>query len=135
MQFKTFLISAFALALLVFSGCNSDDEMVSTNTVTISILEPTDGSVVSDASMVHIHITLEATEENHEYEIVLHPEGDTADKIIDLDAHDHDKEITFEQGIDLSSYPSGTEFHLEVEACADHDCAELETASIQFSIP
>ena len=42
--------------------------------------------------------------------------------------------ITFEQEVDLCSYAAGTCFHLEIEACIDHDCAEKETAEVEFCL-
>lgn len=124
-----------ALAVTVFTGCDKDDDHDhGDNEITINILEPGADEVIADASDAHVHIEIEATEDNHDIDIVLHPEGDISDKIIDMHIHDHDKKITFEQDIDLSSYPAGTEFHLEVEACKDHDCEEKEFADVEFSI-
>lgn len=136
MSIKNFSLLVFALGALFLTSCDNDDDddMHGDNEITINILEPGPGEVITDASDVHIHIEVEATDENHELEIVLHPEGDIDDKIIDFDQHSHDAKIIFEQDIDLSAYPSGTEFHLEVEACADHDCEEKEFADVEFSI-
>ena len=112
-----------ALAVTVFSGCDEDDDHDhSDNDITINILEPGADEVVADASDVHIHIEIEATEDNHDIDILLHPDGDVSDKIIETNLHEHDQKVSFEQDIDLSAYPAGTKFHLEVEACKDHDC-------------
>jgi hypothetical protein len=138
MNLKNFLLLLFAFGALTFTACNDDDDDVeptpAVNEITIRFLEPTADEVIADASDVHIHIEIEATDENHEVEIVLHPDGDLDDKIIDFDKHEHDQLITFEQDIDLSAYPSGTKFHLEVEAYKDHDGEEKEKADIEFSI-
>lgn len=133
MSFKWLTLS-FLSVMVLLSSCNKDDDDHDDNEITISILEPTSGEAFADASEVHIHIEIEATDENHEVEIKLHPEGDVNDLILDYDEHSHDQTIEFEQDLDLSSYPSGTEFHLEVEACVDHDCEETETADVEFSI-
>lgn len=138
MKINTLLLLVFALGALTFTACDNDDEddtpTPAGNEITIRILEPMADEVIADASEVHIHIEVEASDENHEVEIVLHPDGDLDDKIIDFDKHDHDQLITFEQDIDLSGYPSGTKFHLEVEAYKDHDGEEKEKADIEFSI-
>ncbi len=134
---KKLFFLALAATALTFFGCDNDDDdphAHGDNEITIRILEPADGEVVADASDVHIHIEIEASDENHEVEIVLHPDEDVNDKIIDFDKHEHDKVITFEQDVDLSGYPSGTGFHLEVEACKDHDCEEKEFGEVEFSI-
>jgi hypothetical protein len=124
-----------ALAVTVFSGCEDDDHDHDhgDNDITISILEPGADEVVADASDVHIHIEIEATEDNHDIDIILHPDGDVSDKIIETNLHEHDQKVSFEQDVDLSSYPAGTKFHLEVEACKDHDCEEKEFADVEFS--
>ncbi|MGB1241961.1 MAG: hypothetical protein ACPG49_05540 [Chitinophagales bacterium] len=128
------LLSFLSLGLLI-SSCDKDDDNDS-NVITITIEEPTEGEVITLANCadVHIHIDVLASDENHEIEVVLHPEGDVDDKIIDYDAHEHDSLIEFAQEVDLCSYPSGTCFHLEVAACVDHDCAEKATADVEFCL-
>ena len=139
-KFKFYYLFAFLSLGLLFAGCNKDDDEMEeepvVNQITITIEEPMDGEniAMADCAEVHVHIDFVASEENHEIEVVLHPEGDVDDKIIDYDEHDHDKEITFEQEVDLCSYAAGTCFHLEVAACVDHDCAEKETAEVEFCL-
>lgn len=123
---------AFLAVGVSMSSCGDDDD--DANTITITIEEPINGETISDCSDVHIHIDIVASDENHEVEVVLHPEGDVDDKILDIDMHEHDKEIDIEQEVDLCSYPAGTCFHLEVEACIDHDCEEKETADVEFCL-
>lgn len=136
MTIKNLSLLILAFGALLFTGCDDedDDHMHGDNEITINILEPGPDEVVADASKVHIHIEVEASDENHNLEVVLHPDDDIDDKIIDFDQHSHDKVISFEQDVDLSDYPAGTEFHLEVEACKDHDCEEKEFADVEFSI-
>lgn len=132
---KNFLLLMLAAGVTgTFSSCDKDDHDHGDNEITINILEPTADGTVADASDVHIHIEVEASDENHNVEIKLHPDGDGDDLIINLDEHTHDKKFVFEQDLDLSSYPAGTKFHLEVEACVDHDCAEKVDKHIDFSI-
>lgn len=128
----------FLLSLLLgtvwFSGCE-DDEIEPENQIEIRILDPTSNDVVADPTMVRIYVEVEATMENHEVEIKLHPTDDEDDRIIYIDLHEHDLLVTFEQTVDLSSYPSGQQFRLEVEACTDHDCLDKASREIVFSIP
>ncbi len=134
LKFHYILVFA-ALSLFIVSCDKDDDDSSGTeNKITITIDEPIDGETISDCADVHIHIDFDATIENHSVEVVLHPEGDTSDKIIDFDLHDHDKEIKFDQEVDLCSYGAGACFHLEVEACVDHDCEEKATAEVEFCI-
>lgn len=118
---------------LFVASCSDEDPEV-TNAITITIDEPMNDETVADCADVHIHIDVVATDENHEVEIILHPDGDVDDKIIDSHMHEHDAVINFEQEVDLCSYPAGTCFHLEVEACLDHDCATKETTDVEFCI-
>jgi len=131
-KFKFYYLFSFLTLGLFMTSCGDDDD--GANQVTITVEEPLDGETISDCSAVHVHIDFEATVENHEVEIVLHPEGDVEDKIIDYDEHAHDQVISFEQDIDLCAYSSGTCFHLEVSACVDHDCAETSTADVEFCL-
>ncbi len=122
----TFL-GAFAL-----SSCDREEVI----TVNIEFEEPTAGETVADASDVHIHVHFTAMGGDlHDLEVVLHPDGDVADKIIEFDGHEHAEEYVFMEDVNLSSYPSGTTFHLEAKACLDHDCAESEFGDIEFMIP
>ena len=133
---KFFYLFAFVFVGLVISSCKKDDDDHGDNTITITIEEPMNGEniAMADCATVHVHVDIEASDENHEVEIVLHPEGDVNDKIIDYDKHSHDQVITFEQDVDLCGYAAGTCFHLEVEACIDHDCAEKQTADVEFCL-
>lgn len=126
-----FLLSVILIGTLA-SGCKKDKEPV--NEITITFDEPMEGETITDCADVHVHIDIVATDENHSVEIVLHPEGDVNDKILDVDLHDHDAVINFDQEVDLCSYPAGTCFHLEVEACVDHDCESKETKDVEFCL-
>lgn len=133
-KLKFYYVLPILAFVLIFSSCKDDEDPV--NVITITIEEPVDGETIAIANCadVHVHIDIAASIENHEVEIILHPEEDVNDKIIDYDAHEHDSPIEFEQEIDLCSYPSGTCFHLEVFACVDHDCAERTFGEAEFCI-
>ncbi len=124
------LVALVVLVALLLTACKEDIASAE-----IEFEEPMAGEVVADASDVHIHIHFTASSgELHDIVVKLHPDGDVDDMIIDFDEHDHTEEFVFEQEVDLSSYPSGTEFHLEAEACLDHDCESKEAGDIEFSI-
>jgi hypothetical protein len=127
------ILPFLAAGALFLTACEKDDH--DHNHIEIEFLEPTNEQTVSDASDVHIHVRFSADEENHNVAILLHPEGDPADVILELDRHEHSQVVDLEADVDLSGYPAGTEFHLEAEACSDHDCAEVEMDDIHFSIP
>lgn len=129
--FQSLLFGLAATAFILASGCDKDEN----NDVTISFISPVDGEVVSDASQVLIHIEFEATGENEAIEVLIHPEGDESDVVFEWDQHDHDKKIVLMETIDLSSYPSGTKFLIEADACLDHRCKEEVHEHIEFSIP
>jgi len=133
-KFNFLYLFAFAAVGCFMSSCGDDD--AENNTITITIEEPIDGENIAFASCgdIHVHVDFAASDENHEVEVVLHPEGNVDDKILDIDMHEHDKEITIEQEVDLCSYGAGACFHLEVKACVDHDCEKTETAEVEFCL-
>ena len=125
------LIFLLAGAFLL-SSCDKEEVI----TVAIDFEEPTAGAVVADAADVHIHVHFTATGgELHDVEVILHPENDASDRIIEFDGHDHAMEYAFMEDVNLSGYPSGSSFRLEAKACLDHDCADSEIGEITFSIP
>lgn len=137
---KFLYLLLFGALVLGLTSCSDDDDHDHdddpNNAITITIEEPMNDETIAmaDCADVHVHIDFDASVENHEIEIVLHPEGDVDDKIIDYDKHDHDKNITFEEEVNLCDYPAGTCFHLEVVACVDHDCDNKETADVEFCL-
>lgn len=130
------LMLLFSGAIL-FPACSDDDHNHSDNNeVNIVIQSPANGKVftMEEAASIDIHVVFEATEENHDVEVVLHPHGDHSNKIIDWDLHDHDPLITFRTSVDLTSFDSGTEFHLKTKSCVNHRCTEFEEKEITFTI-
>lgn len=127
---KLFFYLSFSLLIFTFASCTKSDD----NQITISFISPTDNALVTDKSSVLIHVNFVASDENHMVRVILHPDDNISDKIIDWDQHSHDKTIEFKQIVDLSSFPSGTKFHLEAIACVDHDCATEVEDDILFSI-
>lgn len=132
-KFNFYLLFAVVVSALLITGCKKEDDP-EVNTITITIDEPIDGETITDCSEVHVHVDVVASDENHNIEIVLHPEGNVDDKILDVDLHEHDAVINFDQEVDLCGYDAGTCFHLEVEACIDHDCETKETAEVEFCL-
>ncbi|MEO0774919.1 MAG: hypothetical protein AAF146_00060 [Bacteroidota bacterium] len=139
--FQPFILLLLGICMISFHSCAEDEddapvpEPAVENSITITIDEPTNDAVVSNCEDVHIQVDFDASIENHEVEIVLHPEGDTSNKLIDYDEHNHDKEISFVQDINLCDFAAGTCFHLEVVACINHDCDQAETADAEFCLP
>ena len=117
---------------ITFTAC--DDDSVTENAVIITVEEPLDGAMIEDCSDVHVHVEFDASVENHGVDIVLHPEDDTSDKIIDFSEHDHDMKIIFDEKVDLCAYPSGTCFHLEVEACENDPCDKKASTEVEFCL-
>ena len=136
-NFKFLYLFAFTALVLGVTSCGDDDsDNEPANTITITIEDPMDGGKIAmaDCADVHIHVDFEATDEVHEVKVVLHPDDDVSDKIIDYDEHSHEQKFTFEEERDLCSYGAGACFHLEVEACVDHDCEETVSAEAEFCL-
>jgi hypothetical protein len=130
---KLISISAiFVFVMLILSSCKKDGH----NHVEVEFMSPMDEATVANPAAVNIKIKFTAEEELHDIEITLKKEGDSVAiaPFSPMEVHDHEKTITIDETVNLSSYPAGTEFHLEVEACEDHDCEEKVTKSIHFKI-
>jgi hypothetical protein len=132
--FKKFTFLLFLSAsVFSISSCHDHDDDEN-NTVTIDIVTPKDGTKVANAKTVEVHVKFSASVEMHELEIKLHPDGNASNNIIDFDKHTHDKTYEFKETVNLSSFPAGTKFHLEVESCEDHDCKKVKVAESEFTI-
>lgn len=118
---------------IFLTACNKDDDH--NDEIIIEFIEPSNDEVVATPANVNIHIRVTAEDEVEEVEIVMHPEEDGDDLIIDQEAHSHESVYEFEQTYDLSQYASGTRFHLEVKVAKDHEGTEFEEKDIHFSIP
>ncbi len=136
-NFKFYYLFIFVALAMCAVACDDDaddhDDDHDDNMVTVTIQSPTDGGTIADCADVHIHVDVIASVENHEVEIVMY-ERDTEVEILDIDMHEHDAEILFEQDVDLCSFPTGTCFVLKVLACVDHDCEETSTATTEFCL-
>jgi hypothetical protein len=128
--FFAYLLLALGFTLLNFS-CKKEE----ISEITITILKPGPNQVVANRAAVELQVRFEASVENHNVAVLIHRDGAPSDVAFEWEEHDHDKIIELLETIDLSSYPSGTKFHLEAEACKDHDCKEKVFADIEFSIP
>ena len=126
----------FLFASLVLVGCGDDDEEVidNSNTLEIIIEDPVNDAVfaAADCGSIHVHVDFVASVENHTVTVIVHPEDDVTDRVVDFELHDHDTTLTFSQDIDLCAYPAGTCFHVETSACVDHDCLNIERSEAEF---
>ncbi|HRD80844.1 MAG: hypothetical protein IAE84_13760 [Saprospiraceae bacterium] len=120
---------ALSVALLGF-GCDKEK-----NEVTINIVKPVANQAVANKAAVEILVQFVASEENEEVEVHIYQHGDSSNPVFEWHEHEHDPLITLAETIDLSSFPSGTKFHLEAEACLDHKCKEKVSKEIEFTIP
>ena len=130
---KLSFLFVMGIGLVSFFSCEEHDDD-DNNVVSIAIVSPTDGSKAANARSVEVYVKFSASVEMHELEIKLHPDGNSSNNIIDFDKHTHDKTYEFKETVDLSSFPTGTTFHLEVESCEDHDCKKVKKAEAEFSI-
>ena len=131
---KFLYLFAFVSLVFVVTSCGDDEGSDPVNTITITIDEPMNDEIIADCDHVHIHVDFEASDENHEVEVFIHPEGAVNDTAFYWSKHDHDKVITFTQDLDLCSYGAGACFHMEVSACVDHGCEEKTTADAEFCL-
>lgn len=136
---KNLLFLLGAALLIGASSCTKDDHDHDHDhnhtEVTINILSPTANAAVAQADSVVVRVELIAGGGDlHDVDIEL-KEGGRDVAPFPQNVHEHVSNYTFEQEVDLSSYPSGTTFELHVHACKDHDCSEHVDKEITFTIP
>ncbi len=128
---KKIIFFAFGISLsaVLFFSCKKEH-----NHVDIEFLSPMDNDSVTNSSAVNIKIKFTAEEELEGIEVKLmeHTSGNSIAPFNPLEIHEHVKEYILDDTVNLSSYQTGTEFHLEVKACENHDCTEKVTKSIHF---
>lgn len=124
------LLTLITFGLVTFS-CKKDHKHAHVN---IEILSPTDNITLSDPANTNINIKFSSEEDLHDIEVILinATTGDSIAPFNPLEIHQHVKNYEFNQSVDLSSYPAGTEFHLEAVACENHECTEKAIKSVHF---
>jgi hypothetical protein len=128
---KKIILSVLGISLsaIVFFSCTKEH-----NHVNIEFLSPVDNATVADPSTVNLKIkfTAEVELEGIEVKLMEDSTGASIAPFNPMNIHEHVKEYTLDETVNLSSYPAGTEFHLDVTACENHDCSEKVTKSIHF---
>jgi hypothetical protein len=135
---KKILLLLLAIAMFTLSACD-EDQGHELNRVTITILHPTADQEISivetQTDSVNIHVRFEWDgDEGESVDIRLWAQSQNNDVIIDFDQHQHNKVFEFQQAVNLSSYPAGTQFQLEIFACEDHDCNSWSVLSQSFRL-
>ena len=125
---KTFALSIMLLTIL--SSCHKHEDI----DVTIDIISPVANQVMTNPAEVLFNIIFTASGELHDIEIKVYPKDNPQDLILDFDLHEHKKVYEFTETRDLSSYPEGTTFVLEVDAYRDEEGTKKETQKIEFRI-
>jgi hypothetical protein len=131
---KIILPLLIGLFLLQVTSCNKEDTL---EDVTINFINPFNGQEIdlANAEEFQFNIVVTADKDLHDIFFTAFPTNDPSDKVVDIKRHRHDTEIEIVQIRDLSSYPSGTEFTIEIEVCVDHDCSATPVQeSITFSV-
>lgn len=129
MRLQILFCTVICIGLLSLFSCNRAE-----NEIEISLVAPMTGDSTVQCKDVMISANFAALETNHFIRINFHSEGTDIDSLIFWDVHDHEQETSYEQIFDLCSYPSGTCFHLEIDACIDHECTRSETRDVSFCI-
>ncbi len=122
---------SFVMIAAACMGCHGHDD--GNNTILIDILRPGEGEVIANPSKTDLWVNFTATGELHEIEIELYQKDEREEKIFYFEKHVHDKNLEFRESIDLSSFPKGTFFDLEIKACLDEKCNSFIKEEISFS--
>ncbi len=126
------LVLLLSIVSILATACKKDDHHH--DDVKITFVSPKDGDQIENKNNVKVDIRFESEHELHEIEIEMYAHGAEELKLIDEDLHVHEKEYTFNHELDLSLFPSGTHFHINVTVCEDHDCEESHKKGIEFSL-
>lgn len=117
----------FTLIGLALTSCDQE------NRVVISITSPLNGEEVS-ADSCNVEVSIRASEENKDYQLLLYPEDSLNKAILNYTSQDPNPFFVYKKFLDLSSFPSGTKFILNVSACEDDGCASVTQGEIKFMI-
>lgn len=132
---KKLFIPLFVLFITFqLTSCNDDDVLEDVN---INFVYPTNGQQIdlADAEEFEFKVVVTADKDLHDIFFRAFPTENPSDMVVDIKRHRHDTEIEITQVRDLSAYPSGTEFTIEVDVCIDHDCDKTPVQeSITFSV-
>jgi hypothetical protein len=128
---KDLIILAVLIFSLLIASCHKHDDIE----ITIDILSPVANQVVSNPALTLFNVTFTGTGSLHDIEIRVFPENNPSDLIINYDSHEHQATFEFMEVRDLSGYPGGTSFVMEIEAYKDEAAKHKEEKSISFRIP
>jgi hypothetical protein len=127
-QFGILVLLVFGMTL---SSCHKHDDIE----VNIEVVSPADGQLVATPQTTQFTVVFTATGELHDIRIKVYPVNNPDDLIIDFDKHEHKKTFTFSEIRDLSGYPAGSSFNMDIEADKDEKGTEKEVRKISFRIP
>lgn len=124
---KNLIILATLVAMVLgFVAC----EKTATETVSVTILSPTENSTVDSGQNLHVHVKFTDPTELHMYSLVLTNETDTT-TLLNLSGHSHGKLFT----IDTTFVVNVTAHsNFELEAIATNHSGETATKHAHFHV-
>lgn len=126
------LFTALGMGLtLLFVSCHKHEDI----DVEINVVSPAAGQVVVNPQTTLFQIVFTGSGELHDIRIKVYPKNNPADRVIDFDQHEHTRTYTFSETRDLSLYPAGSIFVLDIEADKDEEGKEIKSLKQEFSIP
>lgn len=129
-----FIPFLFLIFVIQLTSCSDEDVL---EDVSINFIYPTNGQQIdlADTEEFEFKVLVTADKDLHDIFFRAFPTENPSDMVVDIKRHRHDSEIEIFQVRDLSAYPSGTEFTIEVDVCIDHDCSETPVQeSINFIV-
>jgi len=126
---------SFVLLIVVLAlSCNKDSDDCN---VGINITEPINGSSISDPSSVNVQIIFTGSSGNvNDLSIQVFPVDNPSDFIVNTSSKPNTRIHIENQLLDLSGYPSGSEFRIEAVGCCGPATCNFAPDKISvFTIP
>ncbi len=111
----------FLSIVLAFTSCDKTEEG-GENEIIITVIQPTNQEIVDKSLPVELKVDFEASKSLHDINLLILSQDSLMVEVLRWEGHFHQKFYSFSETLDLSGFPSGTEFKWEIEACISHEC-------------
>ncbi|AFC24123.1 hypothetical protein [Saprospira grandis] len=119
-----------------FSACSKEEEDIQITEFQVSFISPSANETLADPANANFQLEVSTPENIHGVQVFLYLDGDSsyiAPFSPSRTPRDGDL-LEINEQIDLSAFPAGSQFRLEVKGCLEHGCPQPIIQSIPFNI-